>query len=107
MDSLERIFELQSELSRRMPKRGDTRGERVANLCTAQIHEVVELQRLTNWKWWKLPVEFDIIDARDELADILHFTIQLALELDMKPADMLAAYERKNAVNHKRLNDGY
>ena len=30
----------------------DTEG-RISALCTAMIHEAVELQRTTNWKWWK------------------------------------------------------
>lgn len=59
-DRLEEIFKLQQGLSNMMkldryPK--DSEG-RVSALCTAIMHEAVELQRTTNWKWWKTPVEF-------------------------------------------------
>ena len=37
------------------------------------MHEAVELQRTTNWKWWKTPTEFDQNEAREELIDIWHF----------------------------------
>ena len=48
---------------------------RVAALCTAMIHEAVELQRTTNWKWWKKPTEFNQAEAKEELIDIWHFLI--------------------------------
>lgn len=107
MDSLEKIFAMQAELAKLMPSAGDTCGARVANLCTALLHEVVELQRLTNWKWWRQPVNFDVMDARKELADVLHFTIQIALELGMTSDDMLREYASKNAFNHERQAAGY
>ena len=107
MDSLEKIFFMQAELAKIMPSAGDTRGDRVSNLCTALLHEVVELQRLTNWKWWKQPVELNIADAREELADMMHFMIQIALELGVDTTIMLKAYEQKNAINHKRRRMGY
>lgn len=107
MDSLEKIFEMQAELAKIMPSAGDMPGDRVAHLCTALIHEVVELQRLTNWKWWKRSVELDFADARGELADMLHFTIQIAIELGMNPQQLFDEYKLKNAINHKRQAIGY
>ena len=54
-DKLENIFSLQKSFEKMMnldryPK--DVEGK-VSALCTAMIHEVVELQRTTSWKWWK------------------------------------------------------
>ena len=57
--------------------------ERVSALCTAIIHEAVELQRTTNWKWWKKHAEFNVEDAKEELIDIWHFVIQASLEMDI------------------------
>ena len=80
---------------------------RVIALCTAMIHEVVELQRTTNWKWWKKPTEFNQAEAREELIDIWHFLIQASLELGLTPDDILKEYQRKNGINKQRQKDGY
>ena len=80
---------------------------RVASLCTAMIHEAVELQRTTNWKWWKKPTEFNQAEAKEELIDIWHFLIQASLELELTPDDILKEYQRKNEINRQRQKDGY
>lgn len=76
-------------------------------LSTAIIHEAVELQRLTNWKWWKKPTGFDITSAREELIDIWHFVVQASIELGMTPSDILEEYSKKNKVNRDRQTSGY
>jgi dimeric dUTPase (all-alpha-NTP-PPase superfamily) len=81
--------------------------ERLSALCTAIIHEAVELQRLTNWKWWKKIVEFDQNQAKEELIDIWHFVIDASIELGMTPHDILAAYIAKNQINKDRQKNGY
>jgi len=78
VDKLEEIFSLQKGLTEMMNLDrypDDTEG-RISALCTAMIHEAVELQRTTNWKWWKKPTEFNQAEAREELTDIWHFLIQ-------------------------------
>ena len=80
---------------------------RVAALCTAMIHEAVELQRTTHWKWWKQPAEFNQAEAKEELIDIWHFLIQASLELELTPDDILKEYQRKNEINRQRQKDGY
>ena len=81
--------------------------ERLSALCTAIIHEAVELQRLTNWKWWKKRVEFDQNHAKEELIDIWHFVIDASIELEMRPYDILTAYTTKNQINKDRQKNGY
>src|SRR5919206_814969 len=81
--------------------------ERLSVLCTAIIHEAVELQRLTNWKWWKKTVEFDKNHAKEELIDIWHFVIDASIELEMAPHDILTAYIAKNQINRDRQRNGY
>ena len=108
-DRLGRIFELQRSLAGMMspgryPKAQE---DRVSVLCTAIIHEAAELQRTTNWKWWKSPARFDSEAAREELIDIWHFVVQAALELGLTPDDLLDEYIRKNEINKKRQRDGY
>ena len=80
---------------------------KVSALSTAIVHEAVELQRLTSWKWWKKPVAFDSDAAKEELIDIWHFVIQASIELGMSPADILTEYTKKNKVNRDRQTSGY
>jgi len=108
-DKLDTIFKLQKNLEKMMnleryPK--ETQGK-ISALCTAIIHEAVELQRNTNWKWWKKPTSFDETAAREELIDIWHFVIQASLELNMTPDDILKEYQKKNQINRQRQIDGY
>ena len=108
-DKLDSIFAMQKGLEDMMnldryPK--DTEGK-VSALCTAIMHEAVELQRTTNWKWWKTPTEFNEAEAREELIDIWHFVVQASLELNLTPEDILKEYERKNEINRQRQKDGY
>ena len=108
-DKLEEIFSLQKSFENMMnldryPK--DVEGK-VSALCTAIIHEAIELQRTTNWKWWKIPTAFNEVEAREELIDIWHFVIQASLELNLTPDDILKEYERKNEINRQRQKDCY
>ncbi len=108
-DRLDEIFELQKDLSEiiksdRYPN--DIEGK-VSALSTAIMHEAVELQRTTNWKWWKTPTEFDQNEAREELIDIWHFVVQASIELKLTPDDILDEYKRKNQINHERQKNGY
>ena len=80
---------------------------RISALCTAIIHEAVELQRLTSWKWWKKPGEFDKAAAKEEVIDVWHFVVQASLELGMTPSDILEEYRKKNKVNRDRQASGY
>jgi len=108
-DRLDMIFKLQKGLSEMMnldryPK--DPEG-RVSALSTAIIHEAVELQRTTNWKWWKTPTKFDEAEAREELIDIWHFVVQASLELNLTPDDIVDEYKKKNEINRERQRTGY
>jgi|SRR5215467_6604299 dimeric dUTPase (all-alpha-NTP-PPase superfamily) len=109
MDTLETIFKLQGELatllaSERYPR---IKEEQISALATAIVHEAVEIQRLTNWKWWKKPMEFDEVQAREEVIDLWHFLIQMSLELGMTPKDILKEYQKKHQVNIERQKNGY
>jgi dimeric dUTPase (all-alpha-NTP-PPase superfamily) len=109
MDTLEAIFSMQKELASMMDLSrypASTEG-RVSALSTAIIHEAVELQRLTSWKWWKKPTPFDTAAAKEELIDIWHFVVQASIELGMTPAEILEEYRKKNKVNRDRQTSGY
>ncbi|HET7147004.1 MAG TPA: dUTPase [Candidatus Nitrosopolaris sp.] len=109
MDALEIIFNLQKELaqitaSRRYPR---VKEERISLLATAMVHEAIELQRLTNWKWWKKPTKFDKARAREEVIDLWHFLVQASIELGMTPTQILDEYLKKNQINKERQEKGY
>ena len=108
-DALARMFRIQRELAGMMDasRYPPDREGRVSALCVAMIHEAVELQRTTNWKWWKERAGFDEAAAREELIDVWHFVVQAAIELGMTPQDVLDEYERKHGVNVRRQRDGY
>lgn len=108
-DRLDVIFKLQKGLSEMMnldryPK--DPEG-RVSALSTAIMHEAVELQRTTDWKWWKTPTKFDEAEAREELIDIWHFVVQASLELNLTPDDIVEEYKKKNEINRERQRNKY
>jgi len=108
-DRLDSIFALQKGLENMMSLNrypSDVEG-RIAALCTAIIHEAVELQRTTNWKWWKKPTKFNEEEAKEELIDIWHFVVQASLELKLTPDDILDEYKRKNKINKDRQRNGY
>ena len=108
-DKLDSIFYLQKGLPSMMnldryPKETE---EKISALCTAIMHEAVELQRTTNWKWWKTPAAFNQTEAKEELIDIWHFVIQASIELNLTPNEILDEYKRKNEINRQRQKDGY
>lgn len=108
-DSLESIFSMQKNLAATMDlSRYPVAAEdRISVLCTAIIHEAIELQRLTSWKWWKKPKAFDKDAAKEELIDIWHFMVQASIELGMSPTDIIEEYTKKNKVNRDRQISGY
>ncbi len=109
MDSLETIFSIQRELASMMDlsRYPNPIDGKVSVLSTAIVHEAIELQRLTNWKWWKKPIPFDREAAKEELIDIWHFVVQASIELGMSPTDVLNEYKKKNKVNRDRQASGY
>src|SRR5437870_1623262 len=91
-DKLELLFRKQMKLTKQMRnienkmssiyKRKEIfRGYRIFMLSSALIHEVIELQRETNWKWWKRESNMSLENCQQELIDIWHFVIQLSIEL--------------------------
>ena len=114
-DLLESIINIQRRYNKLLRKARKVRFPRdknverhIANLCTAIIHEACELRDLTNWKWWKsTKKEFDVTKAKEELIDILHFVIDIAILLKMNAKDIYDVYVYKNNINKERLKNNY
>lgn len=114
MDSLEEIFKMQAELQAKVlaiqenaERYGTTPEQKVNHICTAIIHEAVELQRHCDFKWWKNYKGFDMPAAKEELIDLWHFIVQASLALELTPTEVLEEYRRKMQINHDRVDTGY
>src|SRR5215470_3098135 len=65
---------------------------------------IVHINNALNWKSWKNGGELEATrDARlMEMADILHFFVQLALDQGFSAEEMHEAYVAKNLENQRR-----
>ncbi len=82
-------------------------GYRIFMLSTALLHEAVELQRETNWKWWKKETKTDIDKVQGEIIDIWHFMIQVSIEAGLDSKKLVEKYMEKNRENLARQERGY
>lgn len=78
--------------------------ERCSTWTRAIIHECCELDNELGWKPWKNAPQPDENSAARlmEMADILHFVVQLALDQGFSAEELHLAYVRKNAENRQR-----
>lgn len=111
-DMLERIFEMQAELNRRIGVDTSNMSEEqqqtwLLNYCRAMSQEIAELTDCVPWKWWARYQKFDRQNARVEIVDLLHFLISAAQVLGLTARDVYEAYVAKNRVNFQRQDSGY
>ncbi|RLD15857.1 dUTPase [candidate division KSB1 bacterium] len=126
MDFLERIFNKQYELNKRIlkerhgqdydqlcdPENNDpqTVNERVKwllNYNRALIHESIEMEDSLPWKWWKDMDEIDWENIRIELIDELHFWVSKCQLAGLDPQKLTELYLKKNQLNQIRQDKGY
>jgi len=111
-DMLEKMFEMQKELNRRIGIDTDslTDEERikwVLNYSRALSQELAELVDSVPWKWWAKYQTFDKQNAKVEIVDMFHFLISLAQTLGLNPREIYDAYINKNRINFERQESGY
>jgi dimeric dUTPase (all-alpha-NTP-PPase superfamily) len=82
-------------------------GYRIFMLSTALVHEAIELQRETNWKWWKKENSMNRDKIQEEIIDVWHFLIQLSIEAGLDSRKLVEKYLQKNEENLKRQVKGY
>ena len=112
MDKLDKIFEMQEKLNRRIGINLDNLGDDekikwILNYSRALQQEVSELIDSVPWKWWAKYQKFDRQNAMVEVVDIVHFLVSIAQVLGMSADDIFDAYCKKNAINHERQDSGY
>ena len=118
-DKLDFLFKKQSELFKKDIVDSENKmrnlyhvkepfdGYRVFMLSTALVHEAIELQRETNWKWWKKESTVNHEKIQEEIIDIWHFLIQLSIESGLDSKKVMEKYMEKNEENLKRQLKGY
>jgi dimeric dUTPase (all-alpha-NTP-PPase superfamily) len=112
MDKLDKIFDMQAELTARIGVSYKNLDEQekikwILNYSRAMQQEVAELIDSVPWKWWAKYQKFDEQNARVEVIDMFHFLVSIAQVLGMTSEDFFEAYRKKNDVNHKRQDSGY
>ena len=71
------------------------------------IHETVEVERETNFKHWKQPVEVNWDNVKEELVDVFIFFMNACNESGMTPFDLYMRTHAKMKVNRQRQKEKY
>jgi dimeric dUTPase (all-alpha-NTP-PPase superfamily) len=118
-DMLDLLFSKQNELYKKQLDNSENKmknlykikepfeGYRLFMLSTALVHEAIELQRETNWKWWKKENNLESKKIQEEIIDIWHFLIQLSIEAGLDSRKLIELYIKKNKENLNRQIKGY
>jgi dimeric dUTPase (all-alpha-NTP-PPase superfamily) len=73
--------------------------------CITEIIEATECMRNKPWK--QTHVVTDVEHMKEEIADALHFFVELCLLLGMSAEDLYTYYMKKNKVNDWRIDSKY
>ena len=113
VDKLETMFKQQAQFHSRMNpnfRLATEYGRELMLVGTARaiIMEGAELMDELNWKEWKsAKKDVDWVQVRYEIADLMAFVMNAAIEARMGPDDFYQHYMRKAEVNVKRQEAGY
>lgn len=114
MDKLDKIYEFQRQLQKSF-------GHDLCNLTgiekvraiketilalTDELHEILNLFPWKDWKSYNGEHSSSLSDITEEVADALHFFINLCLILKISPRDLYSEYLRKNNKNIERIKNG-
>lgn len=112
-DHLAQIFERQKKLNEQVhfyatefSKMGRELATR--DLIIAMSSELSEIMNCTDWKWWKQPkkrtwTDEGVKEIQEEIIDLFHFVICLALVWGMTPESFFETYMNKADVNKDRF----
>lgn len=106
MDKLDAIFAMQERLNDDIVT---TRGlpeydmqTWIQKLTLATMSELSELIAEVNFKWWKNEKPVNVDNVRDEIVDIVHFVVSMALRSGMSAEELYDRYMAKNQENFDR-----
>ena len=77
----------------------------MAYRCITEIVEATEC--LKNKPWKQTHMHTDVEHMKEEIADALHFFIELCLLCGMSAEDLYSYYLKKNGVNGFRIRSNY
>lgn len=113
MDKLQDLFERQKKLQEFFENHIDIFDEQQRQQYTKDnvlglLDETHEILRETNWKHWKKTKKSINRDSlKTELADAMHFFINLCLAWNVTAEELYEAYLEKDKEIYKRIEEGY
>ena len=118
IEYLSEIFTKQRVLQKIIQRKNPTRhiykteepflGYRIFFDIEAIEEECKEIKRETGWKWWKQEKDkLDMDHIKEEVSDILFFTIKLCLDVGLEPPDLYKEYLKKLKTNEQRQENNY
>ena len=106
MDKLDSIFAMQAALNKEIVAlrhlENVTPDEWQQKLTLAMLSEMAEALDGTDWKWWKNKKPKDPDYLKNEIVDMLHFLVSMALRSGMDADEIYARYMAKNKENFDR-----
>lgn len=117
-DRLTQLFELQMAFNDRLVVGSMRRFQKISaplkernkwllRNARAIIHEAVEVEDECLWKWWSKDKTIDLKHIQIEVVDLWHFLLSLTIISGLDAKKLFALYQKKLALNHKRLDGGY
>lgn len=106
-DKLDVLFKMQAGLDRYIrEKRGleFTKSEWVCKKALALMVELGEVVEEAKYKWWKNDTEIDDAKLHEEIVDVLHFFLGMAIDSGMTSDELFDIYMKKNKENYDRQN---
>ncbi len=106
-DKLDILFEMQAGLDAYIREKRNlnfTKGEWVQKKAMALMVELAEVVEESKYKWWKNPTEIDEAKLHEEIVDVLHFFLGMAIDSGMTSQQLFDIYLAKNKENYDRQN---
>lgn len=106
MDKLDTIFTMQKSLNDEITTlrhlENVTPDQWQQKLTLAMLSEMAEALEGTDFKWWKNKKPKDPDYLKEEIVDMLHFLVSMALRAGMDAEELYARYLAKNKENFDR-----
>lgn len=106
MDKLDTIFTMQKSLNDEITSlrhlEDVTPDQWQQKLTLAMLSEMAEALEGTDFKWWKNKKPKDPDYLKEEIVDMLHFLVSMALRAGMDAEELYARYLAKNKENFDR-----
>ena len=106
MDKLEKLFDKQYKLQKKLNYSLNNKNARVIMILAA-IDELTEALREIPWKPWKKHQKFNSKKFQEEIIDLWHFVINLSIAGNMNAEDVYNKFIYKNNINKKRIKNNY